>query len=393
MFSIVHGTSSIGLRARSPLPVKAQGSGKEQGRQMSAPVQRFNKSINPPQQGCSHGQQSIKVRTYFCKNSFAWAWCYTVCMLPGGRVLQFSDHSRWRYLWFVETWFAHDFHANPKGATFVLALSGLKIVAVTSILEGNGRCENVRLNLMFLTVRASCFIAVRATHVCTKGLQEHCPSRSICTKGQVYGRLLVPQLSWYPSMARTLWHGTKQTPTWTSHSTKTTYLSSAELRRNCVRLSWRHGWRSRCSPSDFWWRHAWLHLPLDAKLTYLRVRCQTCLTRTLRQAVKRARCQYRSTRTIGQAVKWISFVEASEAYNAYSPCLLAWGYSEGKAPIRRGDALNDMVNLIIHPTYSLAETISTCCVDYYDIHWTQGHRSWDLLSIFVLLWFPFYSCG
>ena len=49
--------------------------------------------------------------------------------------------------------------------SFVLALNKVNIIAVTTILVlhvGNGRSEHVWLYIMFLAIRASCFLAVRA---------------------------------------------------------------------------------------------------------------------------------------------------------------------------------------------------------------------------------------
>ena len=55
--------------------------------------------------------------------------------------------------------------------SFVLALNGVNIVAVATILVfhvGNGRSEHVRLDIMFRAVRASCSLAVRAMRACAQ---------------------------------------------------------------------------------------------------------------------------------------------------------------------------------------------------------------------------------
>ena len=62
--------------------------------------------------------------------------------------------------------------ATPFVVCFVLVLNKVNSVAVTTILVlrvGNGQSEHVCLDIMFLAIRASCSLAVRAMRGCAQG--------------------------------------------------------------------------------------------------------------------------------------------------------------------------------------------------------------------------------
>ena len=70
--------------------------------------------------------------------------------------------------------------ATSGVVSFVLALSKVNIVAVTTILvlhASTGRSEHVCLDIMFVAIRASCSLAVRAMRACAQGGQGALPPR------------------------------------------------------------------------------------------------------------------------------------------------------------------------------------------------------------------------